>query len=607
MKRYLILISLALLFLLLPVQAAESEMQGVWVSTVYNLDYPSRPGLTEQELKNEADAIIQNSKNWGLSTIFLQVRPAADALYQSEIAPWSAYLSGTQGQAAHNGFDPLAYFIERCHAQGLELHAWLNPYRVTRAAADSRESAFAQLCETHPAHALSDYVVYHTDGCLYYDPGYPEVQQHLLNIAAEILDNYAVDGIHLDDYFYPGSSFSDWNTYQLHGDNFIDVSDFRREAVCTLVDGLHRLVEEKRPEAQFGVSPVGIWASSLNHPMGSDTIGSQSFFEHYADSRRWVREGMVDYIMPQIYWEIGSSTSDFSILLDWWSKTVADTQVKLYIGIAAYKSLEAESGSVWYGTQELQRQLDAIHQDPNACGAVYFRYGSLAALDTTSLLPAVQKDAEPAPPRVSNWPKDLTLEQPQGNQAVCSGNRLAISCTAPRYSDVTVFYGSYYTKLRSDCNGNYSGWLTAETPYEEQTYTAPALVCSEKFGILTVKLTPFTLTSVTTETPVSIDNIDWFDEEDTHTVIFHTNAPVSAVFSQQGDVFSLTFSPADMGVLFHDDFFARMSIEQRNDHFTYRLVFPDDGQRYSCSLAWAPDSITLRFRKNLPEHPETLR
>ena len=607
MKRYLILFSLALFLLVLPVQAAESELQGVWVSTVYNLDYPSRPGLSERQLKIEADAIIQNAKDWGLSALFLQVRPSADALYQSDIVPWSAVLSGKQGQAAHNEFDPLAYFIEQCHAQGLELHAWLNPYRITRTAADSRESAFALLCADHPAHALADFVVYHTDGCLYYDPGRPEVQQHLLDVTAEILDNYPVDGIHLDDYFYPSSSFSDRETYQLYGDNFIDVGDFRRDAVCRLVDNLHRLVEEKRPDAAFGVSPSGIWANALKHPMGSETTGSQSFFEQYADSRRWVREGMVDYIIPQIYWEIGNQSSDFSVLLDWWSDTVADTNVKLYIGLAAYKAAEADKSSVWYGAGELQRQLDAIAQDANVCGVVYFRYGSLRGVDITSLRPASVPEQVPEPLRESLWPETLTLEQPQGNQAVRSGDRLPFSCTAPRYSNVTVFYGSYHTPLRSDCNGSYGGWITAETPYEAETYTAPALVCSERFGVLTVKLMPFTITSVAAEVPVSIDQIDWFDDENGHTVIFRTNTPASAVFSQQGDVFSLTFSPADMGVLFNDDFFARMTVEHRGEKLTYRLIFPDDGQRYTCQMAWAPDSITLRFRKNLPEHSEPLR
>ena len=302
MKRILTLIFFLFLLLMLPIQAAEPEMQGVWVSSVYNLDYPSRTGLSGSQLKNEADAIIQNAKDWGMTAIFLQVRPSADALYSSDIVPWSAVLSGTQGQAAHNGFDPLAYFVDQCHTQDLEIHAWLNPYRITRKAAASREDAFALLCDSHPAHRLSDFVVYHTDGCLYYDPGRPEVQQHLLEVTAEILDNYAVDGIHLDDYFYPGSSFADDETIATYGSEFINAGDFRREAVCQLVEALHKLVQQKRPEVQFGISPAGIWASSLRLPMGADTTGSQSYFDHFADSRRSIGKSVHQQVIFPSCW-----------------------------------------------------------------------------------------------------------------------------------------------------------------------------------------------------------------------------------------------------------------------------------------------------------------
>lgn len=596
MKRIFLCLPLLLLLFLLPVQAGELEMQGVWVSTVYNLDYPSRQGLSEAQLKSEADAIIENAQSWGMNAIFLQVRPSADALYQSELVPWSAVVSGKQGQAPAGDFDPLAYFIQQCHARGLELHAWLNPYRITRTAAATREEAFAQLCGSHPAHSLADYVVFHSDGCLYYDPGQPAVQQHLLAVTEEILEHYEVDGIHLDDYFYPGSNFADEATVAAFGGDFSDAGDFRREAVCQMIDALHKLMENKRPQALFGVSPAGIWASSLQMPMGVDTEGSQSYFDHYADSRRWVREGMVDYIAPQIYWEMGAPAGDFSVLLDWWCDTVSGTEVKLYIGLAAYKAVQAEQGSVWYGTNELQRQLEAIHSSQQACGALFFRYGSLKSMDTSFLLP--EKTEESAPPRESLWPEELTLNTPQGNQAVRSGQALAFSCTAPRYSQVTVFYGSNYTTLRSDCNGSYSGYLLAETPYEGDSYTAPALVCSEKFGILTVQLTTFTATSVQASEIVSIENIQWSETEALHEMEFFTGTPCAASFAISGDVLSLEFSPCRLGVLFNDDYFTRMTVEQTEDRTCYRLVLPDDGQQRQVQLLWAPEKITLQIKKN---------
>ena len=605
MKKVIFCLTLLFLLLGLPVQAKQPEMRGVWVSSVYNLDYPSQKGLSAAQLRQEADAIIANAKSWGLNAIFLQVRPSGDALYRSDLVPWSGVVSGVQGQAPEGQFDPLGYFVEQCHAQGLELHAWLNPYRLTRTAAASREEAFGLLCEGHPARDLAEHVVFHDDGCLYYDPGKPEVRQHLLAVTREILENYEVDGIHLDDYFYPGGSFADSETYAAHGGDFADVGDFRREAVCQLVDGLHKLVREVRPEAVFGVSPAGIWATKYTMAMGADATGSQSYFDHFADSRRWVREGMVDYIMPQIYWEFGSPTSDFGALLEWWSDTVEGTDVDLYIGLAAYKSAEGEAGTVWYGMDELQRQLDAVSADEQAAGLVFFRYGSLVQTGVPEGLAVQPERVEP--PRERLWPEGLTLEIPQGNVAVECGQPVPFSCTAPRMSKVSVFYGNGWTTLHSDCSGSYSGWLTAETPYESESYTAPALVCTERFGMLHVQLTPYTVTSVETAKPLAMEEIRWFDEEEDHLVVFPTDAPCAAAFDIRGDVLLLTLSPARMGVLFKDDYFARMTCEQSKNKLTYRLVFPDDGQKRQCELLWAPDSVTLRIRKNQPDHPEADR
>lgn len=605
MKKVFLCLSLLVLLLVLPVRAKQPEMRGVWVSSVYNLDYPSRTGLSAAQLRQEADTVIANAKKWGLNAIFLQVRPSGDALYASALAPWSSVVSGVQGQAPEGQFDPLEYFVEQCHAQGLELHAWLNPYRLTRTAASSREDAFDLLCESHPARDLAEHVVFHEDGCLYYDPGKPEVRQHLLAVVREILEHYAVDGIHLDDYFYPGGTFADSETYAVHGGNFADVGDFRREAVCQLVDELHKLVQDVRPDAVFGVSPAGIWATKYTMPMGADATGSQSYFDHFADSRRWVREGMVDYIIPQIYWEFGSPTSDFGALLEWWSATVDGTDVDLYIGLAAYKSAEAQAGTVWYGMDELQRQADAVCADEQAAGLVFFRYGSLLETGLPDG-PAVQPETV-SPPRDSLWPEQLSLEIPQGNVAVECGQQVLFSCAAPRMSKVSVFYGNGWEMLRSDCNGGYSGWLTAETPYESESYTAPALVCTERFGMLHVQLTPYAVTSVKTAEPLAIESIQWFDEEDDHLVVFPTDAPCAASFAIRGDVLSLTLSPVRMGVLFKDDYFARMTCEQSEDKLTYNLVFPDDGQPRLCELLWTPDSVTLRLRKNQPDLPEADR
>lgn len=607
MKKMFFWCALIWALLVLPAQAAGLELRGAWVSTVYNLDYPSRPGLDAAQLRQEAQEIVANAKEWGLNALFLQVRPCGDALYQSGLNPWSAFLSGVQGTAADGGFDPLDYFLQLCRQEGLSLHAWLNPYRLTRTAAESREAAFALLCQDHPARELEDCVIFHTDGCLYYDPGQPRVRQLLVDTVAEILDNYPVDGIHLDDYFYPGSGFADQAAWNAYGDGFDDIGDFRRDAVNQLVDRLHQLVAEKRPEAVFGISPMGIWATLDRMETGVATTGSQSFFDQYADSRKWVREGMVDYIMPQLYWETGALAGDFSTLLEWWEQTAADTDTALYIGLAAYRSAEAQEGSAWFGPEELQRQLDAIADSETARGAVFFRYGSLLS----SGLPAgLEYAVPPSEPEAldgllpAQWPRRLSLTAPVQNQAVESGRRLPVTCAAPRGSQVTVFYGTGFQRLCPGPNGNYTGNLSAETPYQDNSYTAPALFCAERNGVVSLRLTPYTITSVRAGQPIALEDIRWSENQGIHQVTFLTPEPCAASVKLVGDVITLDISPCRMGVLFHDEFFAGMTLEQLENKVRYRLVLPDSTQRRKASLRWTDQAITLSVEPIPPDDPE---
>lgn len=595
MKRAIVCSLMLLVLLSLPALAAEARLEGVWVSTVYNLDYPSTPGLSASELAREADAIIENAKSWGLNAIFLQVRPGGDALYPSELQPWSAVLSGVQGQAPDGGFDPLDYFIRQCHREGLELHAWLNPYRVTRTAAATREEALTLLCDDHPARDMEEALVFFTDGCLYLDPGLPQVRQHLLDTVRELLERYQVDGIHLDDYFYPGGDFDDAHTYARYGGEFAQQGDFRRDAVNQLIDGLHRLCGDY--DRAFGVSPSGIWATAERQSMGANTTGSQSYYDHFADSRKWVREGLVDYIAPQIYWEIGADAGEFSTLLDWWSDAVEGTGVELYIGLAAYKSADAAADSVWFGADELTRQLAAIAQSRNACGWILFRYRSLPGSALAETL-AARPQPQPALPE-TRWPAGLTVEA-RTNQSVISGQSLVLSCEAPRSSRVTVLYGSGWQCLRADLCGGFSGRVQAESPWQEESYTAPALVCAEKHGMLFVQLTSFTVTSVAAEDAVSIESIRWWDDDVGHHVAFSTGGPAAASLRSFGYVAELTFTPCRLGVLFRDEAFDHMTAEQTDDRVVYRLVFPDDGQARQLALLWEPDRITLTVRTSAP-------
>lgn len=390
-------------------QTAQDNMRGVWVASVANIDYPSSAGMTAQALAAEADTMLDNIAAMGLNTVFLQVRPSADALYRSGLFPQSRYVSGNCGASPDGDFDVLAYWVEGAHKRGLQLHAWINPYRITR---NGREELDA-LPESSPARQHPEWVVEY-DGNYYFNPGLPAVQQLVVDGAAEIVRNYDVDGIHLDDYFYPGTDFNDAETFARYGADFNSIDDWRRDNVNTLIASLDETLHTLDPELSFGVSPAGIWANKSENSRGSDTHGQSSYSELYCDSLEWIRRGTVDYICPQLYWAIGYKAADFETLVRWWQKAVSTSDVALYIGLGAYRSAEAQEGDVWYGTAELERQLALLDDSIDIQGEVYFSY---ASLERVAGCPAMltahykAKDAEhPAPPS-TNEPDGCTQQQ----------------------------------------------------------------------------------------------------------------------------------------------------------------------------------------------------
>ncbi len=357
-------------------QPAQDDMRGVWVSSIYNIDYPSAQGLTADQLRAEADTILDNVAAMELNTVFLQVRPSADALYDSDIFPASRYVSGTVGQSPDGDFDVLAYWVEAAHERGLQLHAWINPYRITK----DGQSEYDALPEDSPAKQHPEWTVVYEDN-YYFNPGLPAVQDLVVDGAAEIVRKYDVDGIHLDDYFYPGTDFADEATFIRYGENFDDIGDWRRDNVNQLIAALDETLHEIDPTLSFGVSPAGIWDNRRDNPKGSDTQGRSSYREVYCDSVEWIKAGTVDYICPQLYWSIGYEVADFEVLVNWWQQVVATSDVALYIGIGAYRAAEAAPGDTWYGTDELQRQLDLLDRSIDIQGEVFFSYSSLQTID----------------------------------------------------------------------------------------------------------------------------------------------------------------------------------------------------------------------------------
>lgn len=358
--------------------AESGKIKGVWAATVFSLDFPSAPTADPDALRKDADKLIEDVKGLGYNTLFFQVRSAADAFYKSEIYPWSRYLTGVEGLAPDDGFDPLDYIINAAHENGIAVHAWVNPYRVTASEKDNDSQSAKSISQKYP-----QLVVKHSDGKLYLNPGEPETNKLVVDGVLEIVRNYQLDGIHIDDYFYPSGAFPDGETFTKYGGGFSDIGDWRRSNTYALVSSLRDAIKAENPAAIFSVSPSGIWANKKTNPDGSDTAGAQSYYDYYADTRLWVKDGLVDMIIPQIYWNIGNEDADFEKIAKWWNDAVRGTSVKLCVGQAVWRTCGEEAlGSVWYGESgrdELWSQLKLLNSLENVHGYVHYRLGSITS------------------------------------------------------------------------------------------------------------------------------------------------------------------------------------------------------------------------------------
>ena len=291
------------------------EVRAVWVATVNNMDWPSRPGLTAEEQQRELLAILDRAAELKMNTIIFQVRPEADALYRSPIEPWSRFLTGEQGVSP--GWDPLEFAVAESHKRGLELHAWFNPYRVAFNRQRPRSS-------THISRSRPDLVVQYGQ-YLWMDPSIPEVRQRMLRVITDVVRRYDVDGIHIDDYFYPYPvsrngrviPFPDaprYRAYRRSGGE-LSLGDWRRRNVDILVRDFYRAVKHEKRWVKVGISPFGIWRPGYPE---TTTAGLDQYNELFADVRKWLHEGSLDYLAPQLYWPTQPAAQSYPVLLDWW-------------------------------------------------------------------------------------------------------------------------------------------------------------------------------------------------------------------------------------------------------------------------------------------------
>ncbi|MEC0708600.1 family 10 glycosylhydrolase [Bacillus haynesii] len=344
------------------------EFRAVWIATVTNIDWPSKKGLTIEEQKAEYVKLLDDVTTMGMNAVVVQIKPAADAFYPSAYGPWSEYLTGVQGKDP--GYDPLSFLLEETHRRKLEFHAWFNPYRITMNHTDLN-----RLSQDHPARMHPDWVVAYGRQ-LYYNPGIPEAQEFIVQGIAEVVKNYPVDAVHMDDYFYPykiaGVEFPDFSTYEQYGkDRFSNIEDWRRDNVNQLVKQINAAIKKERASVKFGISPFGVWRNIADDPTGSNTAaGMTNYDDLYADTREWIRQGYIDYIAPQIYWSIGFAPASYDILVNWWKNEVSQRPVHLYIGQAAYK-INQNSDPAWSDPEEYPRQI-ALNRASNVMGSIHF-------------------------------------------------------------------------------------------------------------------------------------------------------------------------------------------------------------------------------------------
>ncbi|MWV44486.1 family 10 glycosylhydrolase [Paenibacillus sp. HJL G12] len=341
-----------------PAAHPKRELRGAWISTVENIDWPTKGVLDPQQQRQDFVKLLDELKQTGINAVFVQVRPTSDSFFPSEYFPWSHWLTGEQGKAPSDGYDPLKFMVDEAHKRNLEFHAWINPYRI------SMHDNPDLLAPTHPARLHPDWVV-KNGGKMYFNPAIPEAQNYIIDGVKEIVQNYDVDGIHMDDYFYPypgNEPFDDSKEYNAYksGGGTMPLDDWRRDNVNTIVKGLNAGIKQIKPFVKFGISPFGIWRNKGTDPTGSETNGQQNYDGLYADTRTWMKQGWVDYLAPQIYWHFGYSAAAYEKLIDWWTKEIngendhsGKHNVQLYIGMAPYRVGQDN----WTNPDQLPAQL----------------------------------------------------------------------------------------------------------------------------------------------------------------------------------------------------------------------------------------------------------
>lgn len=369
-KTYLVCILSALAVCTLSAESGLMPFRGAWIATVANIDWPSEAAVGDSATQqHEMIFILDSLHSLGLNAIIFQVRPTADALYRSSFEPSSHWLTGTQGSSLT--WDPLEWTINEAHKRQMEVHVWLNPYRVNLAKTDTNV-----ICKDHIWKKHRNWF-WEYNKQWYFDPGLDVTREWICTIVQDIISRYDIQAIHMDDYFYPypvgKKQLPDAKTFARYPRGFTDIREWRRNNVNMAIQEISATIRECKDSVEFGISPFGVWRNANVDSTGSaTTAGITNYDDLYADIRLWIKKGWIDYVLPQLYWEIGKKAADYEVLAHWWANEVRGTKCKLYIGMAPYRLEGAKKDSPWGQGNEIGRQMTLNRTIPEITGECFY-------------------------------------------------------------------------------------------------------------------------------------------------------------------------------------------------------------------------------------------
>lgn len=429
---------------LLNVLHPKREFRAAWVTTLTNLDWPSKRGLSSETQKKEFTHLVEKFSLNKINAVVVQVRPAGDAFYQSEISPWSEWLTGVQGAPTAPFYDPMQYMLDECKKHNMEFHAWFNPLRAIS------HYRFSSVSKNHVTNQHPDWFFRYGDS-YYFNPGIPEVRKHLVDVVMEVVKKYDIDGVHIDDYFYPYSidnqELPDGAVFKKYNRGFKNIHDWRRDNINLFIQELSTTIKKEKAWVKFGVSPYAVWRNKSQDPAGSESTSGQTSYDNlYSDTRLWMQKGWLDYIAPQLYWNNKNKFQNYSKMVQWWASNCTGN-MHLYVGLALYKLDEN------YVPNTLIEQVKIARTKNNIQGALFYRAQTFSK-NSKNFTEAFSQTiySHPALVPTMPWIDNVPPQKPNNLNVKEENGHVFLSWEAPM-ANQEMDKAKYYVVYRVEGNG----------------------------------------------------------------------------------------------------------------------------------------------------------